>query len=321
MNPVVYREEPCKGALNRCTGMPFRWTLNPYMGCVHRCAYCYVRAYEKRADRPSDDRYGRSIRIKTNVAQVLAWELHKRSWKRETVAIGAATDPYQPAEGQYRLTRGCLEALASVHNPFGLITRGPMIVRDVDVLQEASRRAEVSINVSIPTLDVDVWRLTEPGTSPPRQRLRAVRTLVDAGITVNVAMAPLLPGISDSTQQLETVIKGAREAGAANIWANVLHLRPGTREHFFEVLAKYWPQHVSRYRRLYARDSYLPAEETAPIHRRVAEVKASISVARPVSSRIVPPPAPEQLSLLALALGESATALDWHGLPVRRAAG
>ena len=189
------------------------------------------------------------------------------------------------------------------------------------MLQEASRRAEVSINVSIPTLDVDVWRLTEPGTSPPRQRLRAVRTLVDAGITVNVAMAPLLPGISDSAEQLETVIKAAREAGATNVWANVLHLRPGTREHFFEVLSKYWPQHVSRYRRLYARDSYLPAEETAPIHRRVAEVKASYAVEVAQAPRIVPPPAPEQLSLLALAIGEHDAALDWHGLPVRRAAG
>jgi DNA repair photolyase len=152
-----YREEPCKSALNPCKGMPFRWTLNPYMGCVHRCTYCYVRAYEKRADRPSDDRYGTSIRVKTNVAQVLYWELRKRSWKRETVAIGAATDPYQPAEGKYRLTRTCLEVLGNARNPLSLITRGPMIGRDIDVLQEASRRAGVSISVSIPTVDEDVW--------------------------------------------------------------------------------------------------------------------------------------------------------------------
>src|SRR3970040_2415329 len=206
----MYREEPCKTALNQCKGMPFRWTLNPYMGCVHRCTYCYVRAYEKRADRPYDSRYGTSIRVKTNVARVLRWELHKRSWRHETVAIGAATDPYQPAEGQYRLTRQCLEVLAAAHNPFGLITRGPMIVGDIDVLQEASRRAEVGINVSIPTLDDDVWRKTEPGTSPPRQRLRAVRRLIDAGIKVNISMAPILPGISDAPEQLEEVIRAAR---------------------------------------------------------------------------------------------------------------
>src|SRR6266540_6918368 len=149
-----YREEPCKTALNPVKGMAFGWSLNPYMGCVHRCTYCYVRAYEKRADRPSDERYGKSIRVKTNVAAVLRYEVHRRSLKRWNVAIGAATDPYQPAEGRYKLTRACLEVLAGVHNPFGLITRGPMIVRDIDVLQEASRRADVSISVSIPTLDV-----------------------------------------------------------------------------------------------------------------------------------------------------------------------
>ena len=206
----LYREEPCKTALNQTKGMPFRWTLNPYMGCVHRCTYCYVRAYEKRADRPSDERYGTSIRVKTNVAQVLRWELEKRSWRGETVVIGAATDPYQPAEGTYRLTRQCIEVLSARRNPFGIITRGPMIVRDAELLAEASSRADVGVNVSIPTLDMDVWRKTEPGTSPPRQRFRAVKTLVDAGVKVNVAMAPVLPGISDAPEQTG----GGRQGGA-----------------------------------------------------------------------------------------------------------
>src|SRR5215475_8016843 len=136
-----YREEPCKAALNRVKGMMFSWSLNPYMGCVHRCTFCYVRAFELRADRPFDDRYGRSIRVKTNVAEVLRRELARPSWRAESVAIGAATDPYQPAEGRYRLTRACIAALAEAANPFGLITRGPMIIRDVDVLQAAARRA------------------------------------------------------------------------------------------------------------------------------------------------------------------------------------
>jgi DNA repair photolyase len=281
--------------------MPFRWTLNPYMGCVHRCAYCYVRFFEKRADRPSDERYGRSIRVKTNVAQVLGWELHKRSWKHETVAIGAATDPYQPAEGQFKLTRACLETLAQASNPFGLITRGPMIVRDVDVLQYASARADVSINVSIPTLDTDVWRLTEPGTSPPHQRLRAVRTLIDAGIKVGVAMAPVLPGISDAPQQLEAVVRGAREAGATNVWANVVFLRPGTREHFYETLSRYWPQLLPRYRGIYSYNAYPPESETAPVQHRVAELRERYGVADRRRWAIQAPPAAEQLSLLALA--------------------
>ena len=172
----------------------FDWSLNPYMGCVHRCTFCYVRAFERRADRPSDDRYGTSIRVKVNVADVLRRELARPSWARECVAIGAATDPYQPAEGRYRLTRACIEALGEARTPFSIITRGPMIVRDVDVLVEAARRASVSVTFSIPTLDEDVWRKTEPSTAHPRQRLRAVAKLVDAGIRTGVGMAPVLPG-------------------------------------------------------------------------------------------------------------------------------
>src|SRR4051812_40930588 len=178
---VEYREEPCKVALNRVKGMPFEWSLNPYMGCVHRCTFCYVRAFERRAERPSDDRYGRSIRVKSNVAEVLRAELARPSWRGEAVAIGAATDPYQPAEGRFRLTGACLEALRDASNPFHIITRGPMIVRDADVLAEASLRADVSVTFSVPTIDDDVWRPPEPGTAPPRQRLRALKVLVDAG--------------------------------------------------------------------------------------------------------------------------------------------
>src|SRR5690349_7689635 len=177
-----YREEPCKSALNRVTGMPFSWSLNPYMGCAHRCTFCYVRAFERRADRPSDDRYGRSIRVKINVADVLARELARPSWQGAGVVLGAATDPYQPAEGRYRLTRACLQVLAAAPNPLSIITRGPMIVRDIDVLVEAARRTNVGITFSIPTLDEDVWRRTEPSTAHPRQRLRAIRELVNAGI-------------------------------------------------------------------------------------------------------------------------------------------
>src|SRR5260221_4328193 len=155
---VEYREEPCRSALNRVKGMGFGWSLNPYMGCVHRCTFCYVGAFEQRADRPSDERYGRSIRVKTNVAEVLRRELSRPSWKGEVVAIGAATDPYQPAEGRYRLTRACLEALRDAANPLQIITRGPLIVRDVDVLADAARRANVAGTVSVPAPDEGVWR-------------------------------------------------------------------------------------------------------------------------------------------------------------------
>src|SRR5512133_2390772 len=141
-----YREEPCKVALNRVKGMPFDWSLNPYMGCVHQCTFCYVRAFELRADRPYDDRYGRTIRVKVNVAEVLRRELARKSWQREEVTIGAATDPYQPAEGRYRLTRACIVELSRALTPFSLITRGPLVWRDVDVLQEAALRTGVSVN-------------------------------------------------------------------------------------------------------------------------------------------------------------------------------
>ena len=157
---VEYREEPCKVGLNRVKGMPFRWSLNPYTGCAHRCTFCFVRAFELRADRPFDDRYGTSIRVKTNIAEVLDRELRRKSWKRELVVVGTATDPYQPAEGRYRLTRACIERLAAHHTPLHFITRGPMIVRDVDVLSEAARQAKVSITFSVPTLDHEIWRKT-----------------------------------------------------------------------------------------------------------------------------------------------------------------
>jgi DNA repair photolyase len=267
---VEYREEPCRSALNRVKGMAFEWSLNPYMGCVHRCTFCYVRAFEQRADRPSDDRYGTSIRVKVNVVEVLRRELARSSWTGETVAVGAATDPYQPAEGRYRLTRGCIEEFAEAANPFGLITRGPMIVRDLDVLAEAARRAKVSITFSIPTLDEDVWRRTEPSTAHPRQRLRAVRELVEAGVKVGVGMAPILPGISDRPDQLSEVVKAARQAGATGVWTNLLFLRPGTREHFLQHVAEDWPELLEHYEQLYKGRAYLPSAEAKPVREQVS---------------------------------------------------
>jgi DNA repair photolyase len=275
---VEYREEPCRSALNRVKGMMFEWSLNPYMGCVHQCTFCYVRAFERRADRPSDDRYGTSIRVKINVVEVLRKELARRSWQGDSVAVGAATDPYQPAEGRYRLTRGCIEAFAEASNSFSLITRGPMIVRDVDVLTEAARRAQVSITFSIPTLDDDVWRKTEPSTAHPRQRLRAVKELVDAGIKVGVGMAPILPGISDRPEQLREVVQAAREAGATGVWTNILFLRPGTREHFLEHLAEDWPELLPHYAELYQGRAYLPSAEGKPLRQQVAALAKEYAV-------------------------------------------
>jgi DNA repair photolyase len=278
--------------------MMFEWSLNPYMGCAHRCTFCYVRAFERRADRPSDDGYGRSIRVKINVADVLARELARSSWAGASVVVGAATDPYQPAEGRYRLTRSCLHVFAAAANPFSIITRGPMIVRDIDALQEASRRASVAVTFSIPTLDEEVWRKTEPSTAHPRQRLRAIRELVEAGINASVGMAPILPGLSDRPEQLAEVVKAARAAGATGIWANLLNLRPGPREHFLENLARDWPEELPRYERLYANGrSYLKKEETQPVRSEVARLAREHRVRDRRRLKLEPPLEPEQLAL------------------------
>ena len=277
--------------------MGFKWSLNPYMGCVHRCTFCYVRHFEHRSDRPSDDRYGTSIRVKTNVAEVLRKELARASWEREHVAIGAATDPYQPAEGKYKLTRACLEALRDASNSFSIITRGPMIVRDLDVLVEAAQRASVSVTFSVPTVDEEVWKRTEPSTAHPRQRLKAVKALVEAGIDARVGMAPILPGISDRPEQLREVVRAAREAGATGIWANLLFLRPGTREHFLTHLAEDWPEQVPLYQEIYAGKAYLGAELMKPVRGEVSRLAREYGIRDRREVRLAPPPEPEQLSL------------------------
>ena len=292
---VAYLEQPCRSALNHVKGMPFSWSLNPYMGCAHRCTFCYVRHFEQRADRPSDDRYGRSIRVKVNIVDVLRRELARRSWSREEVSIGAATDPYQPVEGRYRLTRGCIVALGEARTPFTIITRGPLAWRDVDVLQDASRRTRAAVYFSVPTLDERVWRTTEPGTAPPARRLEVVRRLSDAGIEVGVALAPVLPGLSDSPEQLRQVVRAARAAGARSMWAGLVHLRPGTREHFLEALARDWPEQLDRYERLFDGRAYLPETLQRPVREVVRD--AAEHAATPRRPRLRPPPEPAQLSL------------------------
>jgi len=311
--PADYREEPCRSALNKVSGMSFRWSLNPYTGCAHRCTFCFVRAFEKRADRPYDDRYGRSIRVKTNVVEVLRRELVRPRWQHELVVIGTATDPYQPAEGRYRLTRGSIAALAEARNPLSIITRGPLIVRDVDVLVEAARRAAATVTFSVPTLDPAIWRRTEPATPPPHQRLRALSRLVEAGIEASVGMAPILPGISDRPELMADVVKAARDAGATSLWTNVLYLRPGTREHFLENLARDWPELLPTYERLYAGRAYLGKKEIEPVRREVAELRHRFDIADRRRVRILPAPPDEPAAdalQLELALAEATSAAE-----------
>jgi len=292
-----YVDLPCRTALQRVSGMPFSWSLNPYVGCAHRCTFCYVRGFERRADRPSDDRYGRTVRVKGNIVAVLRGELARRSWRRETVCVGTATDPYQPVEGSLRLTRGCLEAVADFRTPVSLITRGPLVVRDIDVLVRLSSRAGAQVCLSVPSLDPEVVRRTEPGTAPPSARLRAVERLVQAGVRAGVAASPILPGISDTEDGLAAVVGAARQAGATFLWAAPVNLRPGTREHFLEALARDWPELVPRYQRLFAHGGYLPQREARPILDRVASLRLRFEIADRRTVRPAPPPAPLQLGL------------------------
>ena len=291
---AIHVEQPCKSALNPVKGMPFDWSLNPYTGCAHRCAFCYVRGFERRADRPSDARYGTVVRVKTNFVTQLRSELARKSWKREPVAIGAATDPYQPAEAKYRLTRGTIEALSEFLTPFHIITRGPLIVRDLDVLTRAARRVEVRVNVSISSLDPKEWRELEPGAPDPKQRLKAVRALSDAGIDVGIGIAPVIPGVSDSTEILAGVVRAARAAGATRVWSRGLYLAPGTREHFLEALGRAWPEERARYARLYAGGAYLPKQTDEELRDRVRGIAREHGVRDRRAIRLEPDPAAQE---------------------------
>ena len=294
-----YHEIFCRTALNRVQHMGFRWSLNPYQGCFHSCHYCFARAHAKLADRDPGQGFSSDVSVKVNVADVLRKELSSRSWRRETVAFGTATDPYQPAEGRYRLTRECLKAFHDFSTPIGLITKGTMVIRDRDVLVELARRAKVTVTFSIPTVDEEVWRRSEPGTPPPRQRLRALHSLVSVGLDAGVGMAPVLPGISDSAEQLRATVAAAAEAGATFVWANMVYLKPGTKEHFFSFLEREFPHLLERYHRLFP-GAYAPRPEKEALQATVEALKRDHGLGDRRSYRIEPPPEPAQLSLLSI---------------------
>jgi DNA repair photolyase len=253
-----YQEVTCRSALNRVKGMPFDWTLNPYRGCTHGCHYCYARRYQTQFELGSGDEFASIIFVKVNFVEVLRRELARPSWTREHIAFGTATDCYQPIEGYYKLTRRSLEALADFSNPVGVVTKGPMVVRDIDVLQEIGRRAGCTVYVSVPTVDETAWSQLEPGTAHPMQRLRAVRELVDAGVRAGVLMNPIVPGISSKPAVLERTMRAIADSGAKFVGMNVMFLEGGTRDHFMRWLADAYPHLVEGYQELYAR-KYAPS--------------------------------------------------------------
>jgi DNA repair photolyase len=249
-----YQEVSCRSALNPVKGMPFNWTLNPYRGCTHGCHYCFARRYHVQFEMDSDDEFASMILVKRNFVEVLERELDRPSWSREHVAFGTATDPYQPIEGHYRLTRRSIVALARGRTPIGLITKGPMVVRDRDVLLELSAAAAgCTVYMSVPTVDDDAWRTLEPGTAHPVQRLRAVRELTDAGVNAGVLMAPIVPGFSSSRSKLERTVKAIADHGARFVGCNVMYLQDGTRSHFMKFIEREFPAMTPGFERLYTK--------------------------------------------------------------------
>ncbi|HEY6957810.1 MAG TPA: radical SAM protein [Candidatus Limnocylindria bacterium] len=238
--PVRYREVSVKSALTRVQGMPFAWSLNPYRGCAHACTYCYAREYHARMGRDTGAGFDREIEVKINFADVLRAEL-RRLRLRETVALGTGTDPYQPCEGRYRLTRRTLEALVESPLPLVIVTKGTLVVRDVDLLTRLARRVAVRVCFSVATVDGDLARRAEPEAPPPRARLEALRRLRAAGIHAGVLCAPVLPGLTDGDDSLYAVAAAARAHDASFFSIRPLKLDPGVRPHYFAFLASEFP--------------------------------------------------------------------------------
>lgn len=272
MNRATYLESACKSALNRVSGMPFRWSLNPYRGCVHGCHYCYARATHRFLGLNAGDDFSRRIIVKTNMPEVLRRELGRSSWRRERVALGTATDPYQPCEGRYRITRRLLEALRDFATPVSVVTKSTLVLRDGDLLAGLARLPGTRVNVTITTLDPVLWRQVEPGTPPPRQRLEVMRRLASIGVPCGVYMAPILPGLSDTDEAIEAVASAARDYGATTFWAAPLRLAPLVKEHFLDFMDEAFPALAPRYARAYT-DANAPRDYQATIERRIARAR------------------------------------------------
>jgi DNA repair photolyase len=267
-----FYEVRAKSVLNRvpeASQMPFRWTINPYRGCSHACQYCFARPTHKYLDFDAGRDFEKEIVVKVNAPEVLRAELARPSWKREHVALGTNTDPYQWVEGRYRLMVGIWEALRDAGNPCSVLTKSPLLLRDLDLMLEIAERAYFSASLSIPTLEEKAWRASEPHTPHPRARLEAVAELNRAGIPTGVLIAPLMPGINDSPKQVEELLEQATAAGATSIGGIALHLRGEVRGVFMDWLKSQRPDLVPRYERLYRRGAYAPREERERLSRLV----------------------------------------------------
>jgi DNA repair photolyase len=307
MGSVHYRDVTVKSALTRVQGMPFAWSLNPYKGCSHACTYCYAREYHAKMGRDTGAGFDREVDVKVNFADVLRGEL-KRLRLRETAALGTGTDPYQPAEGKYRISRKTLVALCESPLPLVVITKGSLIVRDIDLLARLSRLVDVRVCLSIPTVNEDVSKRAEPLAAPPRARLEAVRRLRAAGIDAGVLAAPVLPGLTDDETSLDAIAAAARAHDAAFFHIRPLKLDPGVRPHYFAMIAEHFPALMGPTTERFAGRVNQDPRVVESLERRVELVRARhgffddryerherAPVSRPVAAR--PSPAPDQMRL------------------------
>ncbi|WP_405762635.1 Rv2578c family radical SAM protein [Streptomyces sp. NBC_01420] len=309
---ITFHEVRARSIVNRVPGasrMPFEWTVNPYRGCSHACVYCFARKTHSYLDLDTGLGFDSQIVVKVNAPDLVRREIASPRWHGAHIAMGTNVDCYQRAEGRYRLMPGILTALRDHANPFSILTKGTLILRDLELLRQAAEVTEVGVSVSVGFVDAELWRTVEPGTPAPERRLDVVRRLSEAGIGCGVLMAPVIPHLGDSPEQLRATVRAIAAAGATSVTPLVLHLRPGAREWFMEWLGHHHPHLVRRYERLYADGAYAPTWYQRRITRYVHELAAEYGIgpshrgaARKLPRRESRPPLddtePTQLSLL-----------------------
>ncbi|MFM9445995.1 Rv2578c family radical SAM protein [Streptomyces acidiscabies] len=309
---MTFHEVRARSVLNRVPGasrMPFEWTVNPYRGCSHACVYCFARRTHSYLDLDTGIGFDTQIVVKVNAPEVLRRELASPRWRGEHIAMGTNVDCYQRAEGRYQLMPGILTALRERANPFSILTKGTLILRDLDLLRRAAEVTDVGVSVSVGFLDEELWRTVEPGTPAPQRRLDVVRALAGAGLGCGVLMAPVIPFLSDHPDHLRATVRATAAAGATSVTPLTLHLRPGAREWFMAWLAHHHPHLTSRYDRLYADGAYAPTWYQRRITRQVHELAQEYGIGptragmprrapAPAQAEEPEPPGPVQLSLL-----------------------
>ena len=294
---ITFHEVAARSVLNRVpesSRMPFRWTVNPFRGCSHACVYCYARATHKYLDLDTGEDFDSQIIVKVNAAEVLRRELAKPSWTREQVALGTNTDPYQRAEGRYRLMPGIIQALAESGTPLSILTKGTLLRRDLPLLREAAGQVPVSLGVSLAFADEELQQLVEPGTPTPRARLDLVRAIRDAGLECHVMVAPILPWLTDSREHLDALLGAVASAGASSATVFAAHLRPGVRDWYLQWLRQHRPALVADYRRLYGRGSYVPTEYRTWLAERSRPLLRAHGLDRPSALRLPDDSAPAE---------------------------